>query len=139
MRYKAGSSKFGEAKIFLDSAAEIIALAEGRMCLMSLKIRGESDSDLDAVMKVLAKYESQHPRAEIELFRQSSFSIRIRVVDPDFANFSRTDRHDAIWKLLEELPEEVLSNLSTILLLTPEEKKKSFANVEFDDPIPSAM
>src|SRR5436190_24205581 len=106
---------------------------------MPLKVRGETDDDLDAVMKVLAKYEAQHPRAEIEGFRQGSFSIRIRIVDPDFANLSRTDRHDAIWKLLDELPEEVLSNLSTILLLTPEETKKSFANVEFDDPIPSTL
>ena len=90
-------------------------------------------------MKVMAKYESQHPRAEFEGYRQNSVSIRIRIVDPDFAGVSRTDRHNAVWRVLDELPEEIQSHLSTILLLTPDEKKKSFANSEFDDPIPSKL
>ncbi len=106
---------------------------------MPLNVRGKTDDYLDAVMKVLAKYESRHPRAEIEGFRQNSVSIRIRIVDPDFANVSRTDRHDEVWRVLDELPEEIQSHLSTILLLTPDEKKRSFANFEFDDPIPSSL
>jgi stress-induced morphogen len=106
---------------------------------MSLKVLGRTDDYLDAVMKVLANYEAQHPRAQIEGRRQNSVSIRIRIVDPDFANVSRTDRHDAVWRVLDELPEEILSQLTSILLFTPEEKKMSFASVEFDDPIPSKL
>jgi len=40
---------------------------------------------------------------------------------------------------LGELSEEVLSQISTVLLLAPEEVKKSFANFEFDDPIMSKL
>ena len=106
---------------------------------MPLEVRGRSDDYLNAVMQSLKKYEAQHPRAEIAGYRQNSVSIRIRIVDPDFANVSKTDRHNAVWRVLDELPEEIQSHLSTILLLTPEEKKMSFANCEFDDPIPSNL
>jgi hypothetical protein len=43
------------------------------------------------------------------------------------------------WQYLGELPEEVQSDISTVLLLTPDETKKSFANFEFDDPIASKL
>ena len=66
-------------------------------------------------------------------------SIRVRIIDPDFAGVGLAERHDAVWKLSDPLPEEVLSHLSGLLLLTPAEKKTSFANVEFDHPIPSEL
>lgn len=106
---------------------------------MSMKLRGTTDKYLEAVMEVLAKYEAQHPHAEIEGYRQNSVSLRIRIVDPDFAGVSRTDRHNTVWRILDELPEEIQSHLSTILLLTPDEKKASFASFEFDDPVPSKL
>ncbi len=106
---------------------------------MSLKIRGKSDKFLDAFMKTLAKYEAQHPRAQIEAYRQGRFSIRIRIIDPDFSGVALAERHDAVWQHLDELPEEALSHLSILLLLTPKEKKKSFANMEFENPIPSEV
>jgi stress-induced morphogen len=105
---------------------------------MPSKIRGTTDQDLDAVMKVLSKYESKHSSADIEAYRQGPVSIRVRVVDPDFDKISRTDRHEAVWQVLDELSEDVLSQISTLLLLTPDERKKSFADVEFDDPVPSS-
>jgi hypothetical protein len=40
---------------------------------------------------------------------------------------------------LDTLPDEVQSNLSTVILLTPEETRMSFANLEFEDPIPSSL
>ena len=91
------------------------------------------------MLKVLAKYESQHPRAEIVAYRQNSVFIRIRIIDPDFGNVSRTDRHNEVWRVLDELPEEIQSDLSTVLLLTPDEKRTSFASCDFDDPIPSKL
>jgi stress-induced morphogen len=106
---------------------------------MTLKVRGTSDKNIDALMKALANYEAKHPQAQIEAFRQGSYSIRIRVVDPDFKKIGKADRHDLIWDILDQLPEEVLSEISTILLLTPEEQKKSFANMEFDDPVPTTL
>jgi hypothetical protein len=37
------------------------------------------------------------------------------------------------------LPDEIQSDLSSLILLAPEETKKSFANLEFEDPIPSQL
>jgi len=103
---------------------------------MSIIIRGETDLAIESLEKVLAKYEHEHPSSEIELYRRSNVSIHTRIVDPDFKGISLSDRHDTLWRMFEELPEETQSEISVILLLTPEEKKKSFASVEFDDPVP---
>ncbi len=51
----------------------------------------------------------------------------------------KAERHDLIWKILESLPESMLSQISILLLLTPEEVKGSFANMDFEDPIPSRL
>ncbi len=106
---------------------------------MQLQVRGKTDESLDALMNKLAEYQLKHPHAEIEIYRQNSVSIRFRIVDPDFSGISKTERHNLIWKLLDELPDEVQADITTVLLLTPEEKKKSFASIEFDDPIPSRL
>jgi stress-induced morphogen len=106
---------------------------------MKIRIRGQSDSSLDRVVAALSKYQDQHPDAEIEVYRQNSVSLRVRIVDPDFSGISRADRHDIVWGVLEELPEEIQSQVSLLLLLTPEEIGKSFANTEFENPIPSSL
>lgn len=106
---------------------------------MSTEIRGKSDSALEAIVKSLAKYETAHPRAEIMAYRQNSASIRIRVVDPDFANVSRSDRHDAVWGYLEGLSEDVLSQISVLLALTPDERPISIGSLDFDHPIPTKL
>jgi stress-induced morphogen len=76
---------------------------------MSIEIRGKTDRTMKAVAKALTTYAAAHPRAEIDIYRQNSVSVRIRVVDPDFAGVSRSDRHDAVWNYLEGLPEDQLS------------------------------
>jgi stress-induced morphogen len=76
---------------------------------------------------------------EIEVYRQNSVSLRVRIVDPDFAGVSRADRHEIVWRYLEKLPESVQSQVSLLLALTPDETKVSFANYEFDHPIPSSL
>src|SRR5437899_594362 len=58
---------------------------------MPRKVRGKSDDTLDAIMAALATYEAQHPRAKIEGYRQNSVSIRIRIIDPDFAGIGRAE------------------------------------------------
>jgi stress-induced morphogen len=103
------------------------------------KIRKKVDRRLRAVADALAKYEAQHPNAQAEIYRQNSASIRIRVVDPDFAGSSKADRHDTVWTFLEGLPEAVLAEISMLLLLTPDELETSFANYDFEHPIPSRL
>jgi stress-induced morphogen len=105
---------------------------------MAIDIRDDQDEILDAVGKILRVYEDRHPRARIEAYRRDSASIRIRIIDPDFEGLDRAKRHGDVWRLLDELPEDVLSHLSLLLLLTPKEKKTSFASYEFDHPVPAA-
>jgi hypothetical protein len=107
---------------------------------MSINVpRGKSDETIELIMKSLRKYESDHPRSKIDLYRQSRVSIRIRIIDPDLAGRERSQRHERFWSYLNDLPEEVQSDISSVLLLTPEEAKGSFANMEFDDPVPSQL
>jgi stress-induced morphogen len=106
---------------------------------MSIAVRGTGDSFTDQVLDALGNYESLHPGAEIEVYRRNSVSIRVRIVDPEFLGISRSERHEIVWRFLEKLPEEVQSQVSLLLLLTPEETKTSFANLEFDNPIPSSL
>ena len=106
---------------------------------MPLKIRGRSDKNLKSIIQELGKYESEHPHANIEAYRQNSVSIRVRIIDPDFAGIEKADRHNTVWQILEKLPENVQSQISVLLLLTPAERKKSFASAEFDDPIRSKL
>lgn len=101
--------------------------------------RGSTDSVLNQVIEVLQEYQTEHPQAKIDLYRQNSVSIRIRIIDASFAGLTKSERSQHIWKYLDKLSEEAQGDLSTILLLTPGETNKSFANLEFDDPLPSKL
>ncbi len=102
-------------------------------------VRGDSDPVIDAIVAALRGYEAAHPQAEIDLYRQNAVSVRLRIIDPDFAGLGRLERSQRLWSCLDPLPEEVESEISRVLLLTPDEATKSFANFEFDDPIPSQL
>jgi hypothetical protein len=101
--------------------------------------RGKSDEVIDAIIAALRAYEADHQQAQIDLYRQNSVSVRVRIIDPDFASQGKSQRSQHVWRYFEQLPEEVHSDISTVLLLTPDETKKSFANLEFDEPIPSKL
>jgi stress-induced morphogen len=106
---------------------------------MNVEIRGKVDKVLEQFRDALVPYVKQHPAASIVIYRRNSVSVRIRIVDPDFAGISKADRHELIWKQFSELDDEVLAEVSILLLLTPEETPKSFANLEFEDPVPSRI
>ncbi len=107
---------------------------------MSISIpRGKSDEVIDRIVEALRAYEADHPCAQIDLYRQNSVSVRVRIIDPAFAGQNKIERSKEAWKYLNSLPDEVQSDLSTVILLTPEETKRSFANFEFEDPIPSSL
>jgi len=101
--------------------------------------RGKSDEVIDKIVEALRAYETDHPRARIDLYRQNNVSVRVRIIDPDFAGQGKPQRSQHAWKYLGKLTDEVQSDISTVLLLTPDETKMSFANFEFDDPIPSKL
>jgi stress-induced morphogen len=97
------------------------------------------DTQVQQVLDILTAYERAHPQAQIEGRRHNPVSIRLRIIDPDFEGMDRIEREPAIWKLLYRLPEEVLVNITMLLLLTPGEAETSLASQEFDHPIPSRL
>lgn len=101
--------------------------------------RGKSDAVLDRIVETLREYEADHPSAQIDLYRQNAVSVRVRIVAPEFAGRSKIERSKEVWKYLDKLSDEVQSDLSTVILLAPEETRMSFANLEFEDPIPSSL
>lgn len=101
--------------------------------------RGNSDEIIDKIREVLHGYEADHPQARIDLYRQNPVSVRVRIVDPEFAGKSKAVRSQEAWTYLDHVPEDVQSDISLLLLLTPDETKASMVNVEFDDPLPSRL
>lgn len=107
---------------------------------MTVKLRTKRpDPLLKQIVGALKQYDAAHPKAQIELYRPSSASVRIRVINPEFKGQSRTEREEELWQLFGQLPEEVTSEIIGLILLTPEEKKKSLASFDFDNPIPSQL
>jgi stress-induced morphogen len=65
--------------------------------------------------------------------------VRVRIVDGDFRGMNRVERSKMVWAYLDSLPDEIQSDLSALILLTPEELGESFANFEFEHPTPMGI
>lgn len=103
---------------------------------MSIHIsRGDSDPILEQMVEALRAYEANHPHSRIDLYRLNPVSVRIRIIDPDLAGLSRVDRNDNVWKYLDALSDEAQADLSSLVLITPEETARSFSNLAFEDPV----
>ena len=100
---------------------------------------GQPDDELKQVQERLEAYERDYPGSRAMLYRQSSASIRIRIIDERFAGLHKHERHDTAWKYVEPLPIEVLEQITLLLLLAPSELGKSITNYEFDHPATSAL
>jgi hypothetical protein len=101
--------------------------------------RGQSDEVIDKIVEALRGYENAHPASKIDVYRQNSVSVRVRIIDPGFSGEGKPQRSKKAWEYLGQLPEDVQSDISTVLLLTPDEKPMSFANFEFDDPVTTSL
>lgn len=97
------------------------------------------DQQVQQVLDALAEYQEAHPNAEITIKSQNPVSIRVRIIDSDFEGMDRVDREPPVWKALKGLPEDIFSNITMLLLLTPREAESSLANREFNEPIPSRL
>jgi stress-induced morphogen len=94
--------------------------------------------DVQRILDTLQEhYKPEHPKAKIEAYRYNPASIRIRIIDPDFARKDLVERENMVWPLLEGLPEEIRADIIFLLLLTPKESKTSFGSMEFDHPTPA--
>ncbi|MBX6316163.1 MAG: hypothetical protein IRY99_25120 [Isosphaeraceae bacterium] len=101
-------------------------------------------SPKDAVVRQLHEalkrhYQPAHSAAKIAVKRYNSASVRVRIIDPDFEGQSLTARDDAIWEILDRLPDEVRSEIGLLLLLTPREAETSLMNLEFEKPAASPL
>jgi len=99
----------------------------------------QADIQVRQICDAVDELKSAHPRAKVGIQRRSSVSIRIRIIDPDFKGLDLVERDNQLWRSLEKLPEEVLSQISLLLLLTPAEMQTSLANFEFEHPVPSTI
>ncbi len=101
--------------------------------------RGETDEVIEKIKESRQGYQADNPRAQIDIYRQNSVSVRLRIIDPGFAGQGKPERSRSVWRYLGHLPDETQGDISTVLLLTPDETSSSFANFEFEDPIPSRL
>ena len=101
------------------------------------KVRGKADEIVNSIAEALRKYEEDHAGARVDVYRQNPASVRIRVVDGSFKGKDKTERHAAVWRYLESLPEEVQSDVSMLVVVTPDETRVSAGNLEFESPVPS--
>lgn len=101
--------------------------------------RGKADEIIDRIIQALGKYLEDRPEADINLYRQNSVSVRVRIVDSVFQRMSRPERSDMVWKYLERLSDDDQSEISSLILLAPDETEHSLANFEFNNPVPSGL
>ncbi len=93
-----------------------------------------SDSTLSAIDVALTEFKSQHPSAKIDMYRQSGFNVRLRIIDKSFAGHRTKTRHQSLWKSLASLSLKDKNQLSFMVLITPSEVAESIQNYEFDHP-----
>jgi stress-induced morphogen len=107
---------------------------------MATIVRGEADAQVEALKNALDAYEAEHVDAEAALYRSNPASIRLRVVDRRFEGMPKSRRHSQVWEFLAaRVPEDTMAEISLLLPISPVELRNSFANFEFEDPIPSKL
>ena len=97
---------------------------------------GKTDEIIDFLIDVLRPYETDHPGSQIDLYRNTRATVRVRIIDPDFAGIDKSRRYDRAWNYLEKLPEEASSDITNLVLITPEERATSMSNLIFESPTP---
>ena len=98
-----------------------------------------NDEDVELVNAAFEPYVHQYPNARFDAYRQNSASLRIRIIDPRFASLGLAERERDVWDLLRSLPDDVFTQITMLLLLSPDEADRSFANQDFENPLPSEL
>lgn len=102
---------------------------------MSTDVRADKKSGIvDEIAESLAHYERDHPQADVNVYRLTAYSVRIRVIDPGFVGVGRVARHERLWAYLNKISEEAQCDISMLLLLAPEEQEDSASNWKFEHP-----
>ena len=107
---------------------------------MAKILHGAVDADVTAIADALGAYETTFQGAQASLYRQNPGTINIRIIDDRFSGMSRSRRHDEVWDFLSHrVPEDAMTEISSLILLPKKEIRSSLANVEFEDPLPSEI
>lgn len=105
-----------------------------------MNVNARQDAATKRIRQLLEKqHAAKHPKASIDVYRYNPAAIRIRIIDPDFAEKTIAEREQAVWRILEQLPDETFSEITVCLLITPEEQRSSLMNLEFEDPQPTRL
>ena len=102
---------------------------------MGVTIHGPVDPVVDGIAGAIRTYADAHPGAEAGVHRYSNSIVQAWVVDPDFCGKSATERRRSIRPLLDALDDEISAELTTLLLLTPEEKAEYADHTDFENPV----
>jgi hypothetical protein len=56
----------------------------------------QSDKIIDGIIESLRADEADRPSAQIDLYRQNPVSVRVGIIDPDFASLDSVERHNYV-------------------------------------------
>lgn len=102
---------------------------------MATIIHGSTDDVVQRLKTALDAYEEEHPGATAELYRQNPGSVRIRIIDRHFEGMGRSRRDEVVGAYLtQQVGEDILSEVSLLLLLPQSELSHSLTNLEFENP-----
>jgi len=76
---------------------------------------------------------------DVHAYRYNSASIRVRVIDERFRDKSKAERERMVDPVVAQLPDEIQSDITVLLLLAPQETTTSLMNLEFERPTPSRL
>lgn len=102
---------------------------------MAVQIHGTRDPVTEAYAAQLGPYAAARPGAEVDVYRYSPVSVRVRLIDPTFQGKDRSERHKAVWPILNELDRDVLDELTMLVLISPDEQETSVVNRDFNTGI----
>lgn len=98
-------------------------------------ILSDADPAVVTLAAALQRYNEKHPAATCAIYRYNPAAIRIKIVDPAFHGQSKGDRHDYALGFFEDVPEDVLEELTMLLCLAPGER--GLMEAVFETPPPS--
>jgi hypothetical protein len=103
------------------------------MKLPNMKRKTRETAWVEKVLRVL--FPDFPPEYPPEAYRYNPACIRLRVVSPMFREKGLAEKYDMVAPLLEErLPKETWWDVSSLVLLAPEEIDDSLSNLEFETP-----
>ena len=112
----------------------------GRKRVAKSSWRRKATPETERIVELLKPAYPNHPEGYAPAaYRYNPASIRVRVVDDAFRGKSLPRREEMVLPLLEQLPEETLSDVMILLLLAPEEVDESLMNLEFENPTHSEL